>query len=49
MRARENNLTIEALNEYDKIIIAFSGGKDSTACLLDLLESGISKNKIDKV
>lgn len=26
------------LNEYDKIIIAFSGGKDSTACLLHVYE-----------
>ncbi len=31
---------------YDKIIVAFSGGKDSTACVLDLLERGAPKDKI---
>jgi 3'-phosphoadenosine 5'-phosphosulfate sulfotransferase (PAPS reductase)/FAD synthetase len=34
-------------NEYDHIIIAFSGGKDSTACVLHALESGADKNKIE--
>ncbi|MEM7485827.1 MAG: phosphoadenosine phosphosulfate reductase family protein [Bacteroidota bacterium] len=33
--------------EYDKYIVAFSGGKDSTACFLHLLDSGIPKNKIE--
>ncbi len=40
-------LTKEQLNDYDYIIVAFSGGKDSTACLLDLIESGADKNKIE--
>lgn len=40
-------LTKEQLNEYDTIIIAFSGGKDSTACLLDILDQGVDKNKIE--
>lgn len=35
------------LNQYDHIIVAFSGGKDSTACVLDLLECGVDKNKIE--
>jgi predicted phosphoadenosine phosphosulfate sulfurtransferase len=39
-------LTKEQLNEYDTIIIAFSGGKDSTASFLNILDSGIDKNKI---
>jgi 3'-phosphoadenosine 5'-phosphosulfate sulfotransferase (PAPS reductase)/FAD synthetase len=40
-------LTKEQLNEYDTIIIAFSGGKDSTACLLDILDQGVDKDKIE--
>jgi 3'-phosphoadenosine 5'-phosphosulfate sulfotransferase (PAPS reductase)/FAD synthetase len=32
---------------YDKYIVAFSGGKDSTACFLWLLENGISTEKIE--
>ena len=32
---------------YDKYIVAFSGGKDSTACFLQLLEMGISKDRIE--
>ena len=35
------------LNEYSKVIIAFSGGKDSLACLLHVLESGADKDKIE--
>jgi len=31
---------------YDYIIVAFSGGKDSTACVLHLLEAGAPKDKI---
>lgn len=33
------------LAEYDKIIILFSGGKDSLACALDLLERGVPREK----
>ncbi len=33
--------------EYDKYIVAFSGGKDSTACFLNLLDQGIDKSKIE--
>jgi 3'-phosphoadenosine 5'-phosphosulfate sulfotransferase (PAPS reductase)/FAD synthetase len=32
---------------YDKYIVAFSGGKDSIACFLHLLESGVPKDKIE--
>ena len=35
------------LHSYDKYIVSFSGGKDSTACLLFLLENGVPKEKIE--
>lgn len=35
------------LSEYDTIIVAFSGGKDSTACFLHLIELGVPLDKIE--
>jgi 3'-phosphoadenosine 5'-phosphosulfate sulfotransferase (PAPS reductase)/FAD synthetase len=35
------------LQSYDHIIVAFSGGKDSLACILTLLECGVPKSKIE--
>jgi 3'-phosphoadenosine 5'-phosphosulfate sulfotransferase (PAPS reductase)/FAD synthetase len=35
------------INSYDKVIIAFSGGKDSMACFLHILELGVPKEKIE--
>lgn len=35
------------LEEYDLIIVLFSGGKDSTAAYLKLLELGVPKSKIE--
>lgn len=35
------------LEEYDLIVILFSGGKDSTACYYKLLELGVPKSKIE--
>jgi 3'-phosphoadenosine 5'-phosphosulfate sulfotransferase (PAPS reductase)/FAD synthetase len=35
------------LDDYDTIIVAFSGGKDSTACLLHLLDLGVPKEKLE--
>lgn len=35
------------MNNYDKYIVAFSGGKDSLACFLHLLDLGIPKEKIE--
>ena len=35
------------LLSYDKYIVSFSGGKDSTACLLYLLDNGVPKDRIE--
>ena len=35
------------LEEYNKIIVLFSGGKDSLACALDLLERGVPREKME--
>ncbi len=35
------------LHSYDKSIVSFSGGKDSTACFLYLLDNGIPLHKIE--
>jgi len=32
---------------YDKFVVAFSGGKDSLACVLHLLELGVPKDRIE--
>jgi len=38
---------MKKIKSYDKYIVAFSGGKDSMACFLYLLELGIDKEKIE--
>jgi 3'-phosphoadenosine 5'-phosphosulfate sulfotransferase (PAPS reductase)/FAD synthetase len=35
------------LNEYDHIIISESGGKDSMACLFELLNLGVERSKLE--
>lgn len=35
------------LEDYDLIVVLFSGGKDSVACLYKLLELGVPKEKIE--
>ena len=35
------------LEEYDLIVVLISGGKDSVACYLKLLELGVPKEKIE--
>lgn len=35
------------LNDYSKIIVSFSGGKDSIWCVLNLFELGVPKEKIE--
>lgn len=38
--------TAPNLADYDRIIVAFSGGADSQACVLHLLESGVEASRI---
>jgi len=35
------------LNSYSKILVAFSGGKDSLACVLNLFDLGVPREKIE--
>jgi 3'-phosphoadenosine 5'-phosphosulfate sulfotransferase (PAPS reductase)/FAD synthetase len=35
------------LEDYDKVIVLFSGGKDSTACYFKLIEMGVPVEKIE--
>jgi len=35
------------LQSYEKIIVAFSGGKDSAACVLHLIEQGVDMTKVE--
>jgi hypothetical protein len=44
---RENTVSLLPLGEYDHVIISESGGKDSMACLFDLLDQGVKKEKIE--
>jgi len=41
------DVTTLDINSYDYYVVAFSGGKDSTACFLHLLNLGIPKDKIE--
>ncbi len=40
-------LSTPDLRTYDKIVVAFSGGKDSIASLLTVLEAGVAPERID--
>ena len=41
--------TLPDLSTYDRILVAFSGGKDSICCLLRLLELGVPRSKIEQL
>lgn len=43
---RANTAELLGLDEYDLFIVSFSGGKDSLAMVLDLLERGVEKDRI---
>jgi 3'-phosphoadenosine 5'-phosphosulfate sulfotransferase (PAPS reductase)/FAD synthetase len=43
---RPNTTTIRALDWYDHILVSYSGGKDSTALVLELLRRGVPKDRI---
>jgi 3'-phosphoadenosine 5'-phosphosulfate sulfotransferase (PAPS reductase)/FAD synthetase len=45
--ARPNTVDLLPLNEYDHIIVSFSGGKDSTALVLRLLDLGVPLERIE--
>jgi 3'-phosphoadenosine 5'-phosphosulfate sulfotransferase (PAPS reductase)/FAD synthetase len=38
---------LRELSEYDYIIVAFSGGKDSLACVLRLIDLGVPRERIE--
>jgi len=44
---REEALSAEEVEAYDRIVVCFSGGKDSTACVLHLLEMGVDRSRIE--
>lgn len=44
---KPDTVNILPFADYDHIIVAFSGGKDSMACLLHLLDQGVPTSKIE--
>ena len=40
-------ITRDELDSYDHFLVMFSGGKDSLACLLWLLEQGVDRSKVE--
>jgi len=40
-------MTPSRLNGYDRILLAFSGGKDSQACLVKMIEMGVDPSKVE--
>lgn len=43
---RENSSELLPLEEYERVVVAFSGGKDSLACVLHMLELGVPQEKL---
>lgn len=46
-KGNETAHTLLPIEAYDKIIIAFSGGKDSLACLLHLIDQGATLDQLE--
>jgi 3'-phosphoadenosine 5'-phosphosulfate sulfotransferase (PAPS reductase)/FAD synthetase len=46
-KATAKTIKLLPLDDYDTIIVSFSGGKDSLACVLDLLDRGVPAHKIE--
>ena len=44
---KPNTSTLLPFNQYDLIVVSFSGGKDSLACVLHLLELGVPPHRIE--
>jgi 3'-phosphoadenosine 5'-phosphosulfate sulfotransferase (PAPS reductase)/FAD synthetase len=44
---KANTAELLPLEKYDYIIVSFSGGKDSLACVLHLLDLGVPREKIE--
>ena len=45
--ALASHATVPDLKSYDRVVVAFSGGKDSVASLLTVLEAGVPPERID--
>jgi hypothetical protein len=43
---RPNTTTLLPLEEYDLFLVSFSGGKESLSLVLDLLERGVSRERV---
>jgi 3'-phosphoadenosine 5'-phosphosulfate sulfotransferase (PAPS reductase)/FAD synthetase len=44
---RPNTSSVLPMDQYDLVIVSFSGGKDSLACILHVLDQGVPKEKIE--
>lgn len=44
---KPNTTELLPLDQYDHVLVSYSGGKDSLACILRLLELGVPKEKIE--
>ena len=47
IEVKKDTSTLLSFDEYDLVIVSFSGGKDSLACVLNLLDLGVPKEKME--
>jgi 3'-phosphoadenosine 5'-phosphosulfate sulfotransferase (PAPS reductase)/FAD synthetase len=47
VKRKANTSTLLPFDAYDLIIVSFSGGKDSLACVLHLIELGVPRDRIE--